>query len=123
VHQIVGGYLAKRIGDELLAPPRPERTRATDAGPVAEDGPPDEVEITDDRGRLLGTALRLPGVAVYVVSDGHSYRQDELEWCLAEPSGRRFVLREGGRIAGLVYAPPDRRRRRQRVEALRAEDV
>ena len=123
MHQIVGGYLAKRIGDELFAPPRPESSRAAEAGPAPEVGPPDQVEITDDRGRLLGTAHRLPGVAVYVVTDGYSYRQDELEWCLAEPSGRRFVLREGGRIAGLVYAPPDRRRRRERVEAMRAEDV
>ena len=121
MQKVVGGYLVKRIEAELFAPP----AQAAEPKPSPDEAAPDaldRLDVADERGRPLGTAFRLPGVAVYVVSDGHGYRQDELEWCLADPSSRVFVQRDGGRITGLVYAPA-RKRPRRRVEALRADEV
>ena len=118
MQRVVGGYLAKRIGDELFAPP-PQR--AESGPPPDDDDDADRLVLTDDEGRHLGTAYRLPGVAVYVVSDGHGHRQDDLEWCLGEGEGRVFVQREGGRIVGLIYAPTASAA--TAVAALRAEEV
>ena len=122
MQRVVGGYLAKRIGDELFSPPaQPVEATPTPDGDGEGDAQ-DRLALSDERGRPLGTAFRLPGVAIYVVSDGHGYRQDELEWGLKDPSSRIFVQRDGGRITGLVYAPA-RKRPRRRVEALRADEV
>ena len=117
MQRVVGGYLAKRIGDELFS--RPAQPSAP--GPPADDDGPDRLALTDEAGRPLGTAYRLPSVAVYVVSDGHGHRQDELAWCLADPEGRLFVQRDGGRISGLIYAPAPSRP--PAVAGLRADEV
>jgi hypothetical protein len=122
MQQLVGGYLVKRIEAEIFRPPaaRPEPDAA--AEPATETAGPDRIDLTDERGRAVGTAYRLPGVAVYVVSDGHAHRQDDLDWSLRDPDSRLFVLRDGGAIAALVYAPA-RTRRPRKVEALRADEV
>ena len=119
MQKVVGGYLVKRIESELFAPPAQP---AKSSPPADDDVDGDRRFVSDERRRRLGTAYRVPGVAVYVVSDGHGYRQDELEWCLGDPDSRLFVERDGGRITGLIYAPASARRRR-RVEGLRADDV
>ncbi len=118
MQKMVGGYLVKRIGDELFSAP-PQRAESEPSR--EEDDDADRLVLTDDEGRPLGTAYRLPGVAVYVVSDGHGHRQDDLEWCLGEGEGRVFVQREGGRIVGLIYAPTASAA--TAVAALRAEEV
>ena len=127
MQKVVGGYLTKRIEAELFAPPAPPaEPDPSESGPPAPDDAPDRLAVTDGRGRAVGTAYRLPGVAVYVVSDGHGHRQEELEWCLRDPNGRLFVLRDGGRVSGLVYAPAAKRRRRQAEglpAGLRADEV
>ena len=117
MQRVVGGYLAKRIGDELFSAP----ARPTVPGPTADDDDPDQLVLADETGRPLGTAYRLPEVAVYVVSDGHGHRQDELAWCVADPEGRLFVQRDGGRITGLIYAPAPGRP--PTGEGLRADEV
>ena len=119
MQKVVGGYLVKQIEAGLFAPP----ADPTEPDAPAADDALDRLAIADTRGRPVGTAYRLPGVAVYVVSDGHGHRQDELEWCLGDPNGRLFVQREAGRITALIYAPAPRRRRPRRVEALRADEV
>ena len=117
MQRVVGGYLAKRIGDELFSP----LAQPTMPGTPADDDDPDRLAVSDEGGRPLGTAYRLPGVAVYVVSDGHGHRQDELAWCLADPEGRLFIHRDRGRITGLIYAPASSRP--PTVEGLRADEV
>ena len=118
MQKMVGGYLVKRIGDELFSPP-PERA---DVGAASDDDDEaDRLILADDEGRPLGTAYRLPGVAVYVVSDGYGHRQDDLAWCLGEGEGRVFVQWEGGRIVGLIYAPAAGRT--TAAEGLRADEV
>ncbi len=109
-------YVAKRIADQLMAPPA---KRAEPSEPAAD---PDGEVFHDEEGQPLGTAYRVPGVAVYVVSDGYDSPQDELERCLAEPESRLFFHTEDGRITGLVYVP-DPSRAPRRVEAIRADDV
>ncbi len=109
-------YVAKRIADQLMAPP------AKRAEPSEPAGGPDGEVFHDEDGQPLGMAYRVPGVAVYVVSDGYDSPQAELERCLAEPESRLFFHTEDGRITGLVYVP-DPSRAPRRVEAFRADDV
>lgn len=124
MHQKAGMYLAKRIGDELLAPPKPKAEAAEPEAPAEE--VVDEYDgavFRDEQDRPLGIARRLPGVAVYVVSSEYANPNAEMERYLAEePEGEIFVRREGGRITGLIYVPEPSRAPR-RPEAMRADDI
>ena len=114
-------YLAKRIGDELLKPSKPTEP----AEPDEPEPPADELEgqvFLDEHERSLGTSYRLPGVAVYVVTDGYANREEELARCLPEPQPRIFLRREDGRITGLIYVP-DPSRAPRRPDGMRASEV
>lgn len=116
MQRIGGQYLAKRLADQLLAPP------ARPAEPAAPDEDLDGQVFRDDEGEPVGTARRVPGVAVYVVADGTGDHADELARCLEEPGSRLYWRAEEGRITGLIYAPdPDRVV--VRVAATRADEV
>lgn len=116
MQKMAASFVAKRVADQLMAPPT-KRTEPTEAA----SGPDGEV-FHDEDGQPLGTAYKVPGVSVFVVSDGYDSPQDELERCLAEPESRLFFHTEDGRITGLVYVP-DPSRAPRRVEAIRADDV
>jgi len=131
VQRVVGGFVAKQVKDILLAPPKPpaEAGSADEAevgpteGEIEATAEADEGEFTDEEGRSLGMAYRLPGVAVWVVADRRGERWDELERCLAEPGARLFLQRERGRVTAIIYAADPTRPPRPRAEGLRADDV
>ncbi|CAA9536183.1 MAG: hypothetical protein AVDCRST_MAG73-1479 [uncultured Thermomicrobiales bacterium] len=111
-------YVAKRFADQVLSSPKP--------APVEEPEPDDDLhgQIVDDgEGNALGTAVRLPGLAVYVVTDGRRYSEDELTSPLGEPDTRLFLhTNDAGRLTGLIYVP-DPSRAPQRVAATRSDEV
>jgi hypothetical protein len=119
-------YLAKRIGDELLAPPKPKAEPEEAAGAETAEEVVDELDgavFRDEQERPLGIARRLPGVAVYVVSNEYANANAELERYLAEePEGQIFVQRAGQRIVGLIYVP-EPSRAPTRPDAMRADEI
>ena len=115
-----GAFLVKRIGDELFA--KPSSPPPAEPESAADEDDLDRRPFTDEDGQTLGTAYRLPGIAVYVVLDRPGDRNAELERCLEEPESQLYVRREGGRITALIYTPHPNRPRPQ-GDAPRAEDV
>lgn len=108
-------YLAKRIGDELLASPKPKRTEMTDDL----DGQP----FVDDAGNRLGTYRRMPNVSVYLVTRDRAATDAELEACLADPVVERIqIQRADNQITGVIYLQ-DPSKAPALAEALRADDV
>jgi len=124
VHQKAGMYLAKRIGDELLAPPKPKaEPEEAEAPAEAFVDEYDGAVFRNEQDQPLGIARRLPGVAVYVVSSEYANPNAELERYLdEEPEGQLFVRREEGRITGLIYVP-EPSRAPTRPEAMRADEI
>jgi hypothetical protein len=124
VQKVAGQYIVKKITEGFTAPPaQPDEPAAE---PVQTSPKPANVaetqQITDENGQLVGTAVRLPEVVVYVVRQSHLAPQQELARALAEPEGRLLIQSEDGRITGLVYVP-DPTRAPARAEATRADDV
>ncbi len=120
-HKVLSSYVGKMIKDELFAKPAPPA--APDAAePAAPAEEPDRQELHDEAGRPLGTAYRVPGVAVYVIFDGRGTPEAELRRCVSEPGSQILFQSDRGRITALVYLPdPDRPP--GGAEAIRAEDV
>lgn len=116
MQKIGAQYIVKRISDYVTAPP------AQPAEPSAPDRDLDGQVIHDEQGQRLGTAHRLPDVAVYVVSDGPADHEAELKRCAGEPASRLFFHTEGERLTGLIYVP-DPSRLPRRVEGARADEV
>ncbi len=119
VPKIAGQYVAKRLYDQILAPPaqRPEAAEPED--------PEEDLDgqvVTDEDGQPVGTAHRLGNVAVYVVSDGYANLDSELLRCVNDPDSRLLVRSEDGRLAALIYVP-DPSSAPVRVEGTRADDV
>jgi hypothetical protein len=64
----------------------------------------------------------VPGVAVYIITDGRGDLAGDLERCLSDPEMRLFFHHDDDRLTGLIYAP-DPSRLPARVEGFRADDV
>ena len=122
MQKIGAHYLAKRIADQLLAPPAQPATAAQPVEGEVAGGDLDGHVVHDEHGQPLGTAHRLRDVAVYVVADGYGDYEDELRRCLEDPEPRVFLYTEGARIAGLIYVP-DPSRAPRRVSAIRSDEV
>jgi hypothetical protein len=128
VQKIGAQYIVKRITDQIVAPPPaaeapPQEAPAT--APRAAEAPAHDLDgqvITDETGQAVGTAHRLPGVAVYVVTAPHANREAELRRCLGEPEPRVLLHTEDGRLTGVIYVP-DPSGAPRRVEGTRPDDV
>ncbi len=127
VPKIAGQYVAKRLYDQILAPPK-QVEEAEDDAPVERrevEVEADELHgqvVTDDEGRPVGTARRLRQVAVYVVADRHANAEAELLRSLNEPESRLLLRSEDGRLTALIYVPdPDSAP--AQVEGIRSDDI
>ena len=123
MQKIGAQFLAKRIANQIMAPPQAEESGEPRA-PGETDSPTDDLHgqvFRDDEGQAVGRAYRVE-VAVYVIADGYADRHDELKRCLAEPESRVFFRAAANRITDLIYAP-DPNRPVNRVEGLRADEV
>ena len=123
VPKIAGQYVAKRLYDNIMAPP-PQRTEETE-----DEAPPEhDVEdldgqvVTDDEGRPVGMARRLRGVAVYVVADRYASPESELLRSVNEPESRLLIRSEDGRLTALIYVP-DPATAPLRVDGIRSDDI
>src|SRR5690242_8261780 len=83
VPKIGAQYFVKKIADQIMAPPA-EAAAAATAGDL------DGQVIRDEAGQPLGTAHRLPDVAVYVIADRAVGLDDELRRCLGDAEQRVF---------------------------------
>lgn len=127
MQKVAGQYIVKKITEGFTAPPpqpdepedEPVRQSSVSA---SQSNFPDRQQVTDENGQIVGTAVRLPEVAVYVVRQSHLTPQQELERALSESEGRLLIQSEDGRITGLVYVP-DPSGAPARAEATRADDV
>ena len=125
MQRIGASYIAKRIADQVLAPPPKPAAPDEPEDEPSEEPVVDELDgqpFHDEDGQPLGTALRLPGIAVYVVADGYANRHAELLRSLAEPESRLFWHTEDGRITALIYVP-DPANAPRRAEGIRADEV
>ena len=129
MQRVGASYVGKKVYDYLMTPSEKPGESEPEAGPeqpVAADAPiEDGIDgqlIHDDEGRPLGTARRVAGVGVYLVSDGYVNAGRELAEILSEPETRLLWREDEGRITALFYVPdPSRVARRPR--AMRADDV
>jgi len=123
VQKMGASYLAKKFADQIMAPP-PAPAEEADEAPA---GAPDLTGqiITDEEGRAIGRAYRLPEVAVYLIAERGADLTAELARTLAEPDNRLFFQTEGDRITGLIYAPDPARATSAspNVHGIRADDV
>lgn len=125
MQRMASAYVAKRIKDEIFAKPKPPTEPDSPGGEAAEVAQEDDLDrqiVHDEEGQPLGRALRVPGLAIYVVSTGYGTPAEELARCVDEPETRLLVETDGGRLTGLVYVR-DPSRVPPRGEAIRAEDV
>ena len=138
VQQKAAMYVAKRFADQVLSSPKPVETDetvpesaaapvvSTKSAPAASAAPVDlglhGQVITDESGQPLGTAIRLQGMAVYIVTDGYRYNLDDLTHSLGEPNTRLFLHEDDGQVTGLIYVP-DPADLPPRIEGTRADDV
>ena len=120
MQKMAGSYLVKRLGDELFAKPAPREETAEEASEEADEY--DGQVVHDEEGQRLGTAHRVPDVAVYVVFDGYGRPEDVLARCLAQPDSRLLFQEERGRVTALIYVP-DPSALPRRPEGLRADEV
>lgn len=127
MQRAAGAFIGKKIKDELFSAPKPtdpddggDPPRRATAAPERDSL--DGQTVEDEDGRSVGTAHRVPGVAVYVAYDGYGDPQAELARCVAEVEPRLLLTSENGRITGLIYVP-DPSQAPQRPQALRADDV
>lgn len=122
-----GTFLVKKINDELFSKPaspgEPDPAPATAATPATPVEDLDGQMIRDEEKRPVGTAHRVPDVAVYVVFDGWGNPTSELARCIDDPGTRvMFQHTASGQITGVIYVP-DPSRAPQRAEGMRADDV
>lgn len=123
MQRMAGAYLVKRLGDELMPKPAPAASDEGNGEEKATDDGLDGQVVRDEEGRAIGTAHRLPGVAVYVAfDDGYETPQQVLARCLEEPEPTLLLQREGRRIVGLIYVP-DPSLAPKRPEGFRADEV
>ena len=128
MQRTAGAFIGKKIKDELFAAPKPRTADgardATDSAPPAE--PADDIDgtlIEDEEGLVVGTAHRVPGVAVYVAFEGYGNSQRVLADCVGEADTRLLLTTDdAGRIAALIYVP-DPSRAERRPQAMRPDDV
>ena len=124
VPKIAGQYVAKRLYDQILAPPpKPSEDEVEERAPVQHDIEDlDGQVITDDEGRPVGTVRRLRRVAVYVVADRHANPESELLRSVNEPESRLLMRSDGGRLTALIYVPdPDSAP--AKVDGIRSDDI
>ncbi|HEY8448479.1 MAG TPA: hypothetical protein VIL01_15365 [Thermomicrobiales bacterium] len=129
MQKIGAQYVAKRIYDSVLATPKPETDETegvSAAAPQPEEKPAHDLDgqiVRDENGAELGTAHRIPGIAVYMVYDGYGSPRDQFDRLVEDPETRLYVQRDGsGRILGLIYVP-DPSRLPQRPAGLRPDEV
>jgi hypothetical protein len=130
VQRVGASYVGKKLYDYLTTSPTPAAAVEPDEGveevEAAESiAPVDELDgqpFFDENGQPLGTARRLAGVAVYVVTDGYASRHGELLRSLEEPESRIIWHTVDGRITALIYVP-DPTNAPSRPEGMRADDV
>lgn len=109
----LGMYVANKIKDEIMAPPRPA---ADEVGDSRRDERPDRYEreerydeldgqiLRDGEGNSLGRAYRVPDVAVYVIArDGRNPSADLARAIKDDPSRLVFQTTESGRISSVIY--------------------
>jgi hypothetical protein len=110
-----GLFIAKKIKDELFAPPpqeddedeEPRYAPAPQQQSYVND-PQDGAEYRDDEGRLIGYMRRVPDVAVYAVTSAHGSPHAALSEALRDPNSQLVFQSTNGRISGLIYVPdPD----------------
>jgi hypothetical protein len=126
VQRVGASYVGKKIYNYLMTQPEappdgdvPEEARPVDEASV------DELNgqvFHDEEGQALGTAHRVSGLSVYVVSNGYGNPAVELERALNDPETRLFWRTTGERIVALVYVP-DPSRAPERPSALRADEI
>jgi hypothetical protein len=129
VPRMGASWALKKFADEVMASPQSQETAPdTESTPTATAAKPetDELDgqlVSDQHGEVIGTARRLRGIAVYLVSDSYGNLEQELEHCVLDDESRRYFARDDkGRLTGIIYAPhPDRMPKR--AEAFRAEDI
>ncbi|MGH2559021.1 MAG: hypothetical protein ACRDJH_08150 [Thermomicrobiales bacterium] len=132
VPKIGASYVLKKVADYVTTPPpqpaqRQEDEEAEPAAPRAARAPAlvDTIHglvITDENGQAVGTARRVPGVAVYVISPAYANITAEFERALDDPETRLFFHREDDRLVGLIYVP-DPSHAPAAVAGMRADDI
>jgi hypothetical protein len=130
VQKIGASYVMKKVTDYVTAPPpqaaQREAVDETERAPRAPDqAPADPLHgqvITDEDGQTVGTARRVPGVAVYVIAPAYANATAEFERALDDPETRLLFHREDDRLVGLIYVP-DPSQAPEPVAGMRADDI
>jgi hypothetical protein len=110
-----GLFIAKKIKDELFAPPVQDDEDEVEAPRHAPsqqqsyvNDPQDGAEYRDEAGRLIGYTRRVTDVAVYAVTTAHGSPHAALSEALRDPNSQLVFQSTNGRISGLIYVPdPD----------------
>ncbi|MEJ7838831.1 MAG: hypothetical protein WKF81_08440 [Thermomicrobiales bacterium] len=113
LQRTAGTFIAKKIKDELFAPPpadvddEPERRPSSEPQRYEEDNQ-DGAEYRDEDGRLLGYTRRVTNIAVYAVTSAHGNAHAALSEALRDPNSQLVFQSTNGRVSGLIYIPdPD----------------
>jgi hypothetical protein len=132
VPKIGASYVMKKVADYVTTPPpRPADRQEVEAeepaprrhaGAESQDDPLHGQVITDENGETVGTARRVPGVAVYVVAPAYANAAAEFERALDDPETRLFFHREDDRLVGLIYVP-DPTSAPEPVAGMRADEI
>ena len=126
MQRVGASYVGKKIYNYIMTQPEaPAEGEQAEVGGTLADVPVDELDgqpFYDEDGQPLGTAHLVPGLAVYVVSNGYANSAVELERALNDSETRLFWRTTGERIVALIYVP-DPSRAPQRPTAMRAEEI
>jgi hypothetical protein len=110
LQRTAGTFIAKKIKDELFAPPKAdveddEPEYRAPAPQHYENDDQDGAEYRDENGRLLGYTRRVGNVAVYAVTSAHGSPHAALSEALRDPNSQLVFQSTNGRISGLIYVP------------------
>ena len=126
MQRVGASYVGKKIYNYIMTQPEaPAEGARAEVGETLADAPVDELDgqaFHDEEGQPLGTAHLIPGLAVYVISNGYANPALELERALNDPETRLFWRTTGERIVALIYVP-DPSRAPVRPDAIRADEV
>jgi hypothetical protein len=118
VQRKLGMYVANRIKDEIMAPPKPGAENQIDGEYRRDDRserseryersePADDLHgqiVRDDEGNAIGRAFRVPDVALYVIARDGRNPSGDLTRAIHQDSSRLvFQATPNGRITSIIY--------------------
>jgi hypothetical protein len=137
VQRKLGMYVANRIKDEIMAPPKPGAENQVDGEYRRDDRserseryersePADDLHgqiVRDDEGNAIGRAFRVSDVALYVIARDGRNPSGDLTRAIHQDSSRLvFQATSNGRITSIIYVA-DESPSAGGLEGARADEV